>query len=140
MGFKPREKLYRLDFTDTELDGLVVRTRAISTDQFYALDDLVRETKGNVEFVKALSPELVAVVKDWNLENDDDTPVPITLEGLLGRFEFKDVATIVEAWLDAMSGVPAPLDQPSTDGALSLVESLPMEVSSPTRESLSVPG
>lgn len=135
MGFKPRVKIYALDFTGTELDGLVVRTRPITADQFYVIAAAGDAATGNTEFVQILAPHFIECVREWNAEWDDEQAVDVTVEGLLGRFEFGQVRTIIEAWLDVMAGVSAPLDRPSSDGSQSLVESLPMEPLSPNRES-----
>ena len=139
MGFKPREKIYTLDFSGTELDGLLITTVPISAEQFYAVSEIADASKNNSEFVKGLTPEFISVVREWNLENEDDTPVPVTAEALFRRLEFKDVTVILDAWLEAMVGVSSPLDQPSSGGDLSLVESLPMEPLSPSPTTLSVP-
>lgn len=132
MGFQPKRKIYSIDFTGTELEGFEVRISAISADQYYVISELASEAKNNAEFIKALLPEMITVVKSWNLEDDNGEPIAVSDGNLLAQFELSQVGDIISAWLDVYAGVPAPLDQPSDDGGLSLVESLPMEVSSPS--------
>lgn len=136
MGFQPKRKIYSLDFTGTELEGFEVKIRAISSDQYYTVADISAAAENNAGFIKALLPEMIAVIKSWNLEDEEGNPVPVSAEGLMHEFELKQVGDIISAWLDVYAGVSAPLDQPSDDGGLSLVESLPMEVSSPSQANL----
>jgi hypothetical protein len=96
-----------------------------------------------------LTPEDLALVSDffggfakylveWNLENDDDTPVPATVEGLQSQ-DLGFVMRIVQAWLEGVQAAAPPLPQPSSSGRPSLEGSLPMEPLSSSPPSSSGP-
>lgn len=78
--------------------------------------------------------EFAKVLVSWNLEDEDGEPVPTTYEGLMS-YDFQFVLAVVLGWMQAVAGVPTPLDRPSRDGGPSLVESLPMEPLSQSRVS-----
>ncbi len=134
MGFTPPRKLYVLDFTGTELDGLIIKTVAISTGDFLELQQLVEDVKRGLDAVPILSPRFIAVVREWNLTDDDGLPVPVSEAGFLS-LELTQMFAVLDAWQSVWIGVSAPLDRPSSDGAPSLVESLPMEPLSDSRAS-----
>lgn len=125
MGFKRGQKVYKLRFEDPEFEGLVVRTRSVSLGEFLTMEELISGdlVKDNVD---KLFKAFVDVVVSWNLEDDDDQPVPITVGGLYAQ-DLEFVKAIIDAWKDAMVGVADPLSQTSTGGEPSLVESIPME-------------
>ncbi|WP_405531495.1 hypothetical protein OG592_26970 [Streptomyces avidinii] len=62
----------------------------------------------------------------WNLEAEDGTPVPTTVEAVLEQDQGLMMA-ILGQWLDGLAGVSAPLEPSSTDGELSQVASIPMD-------------
>lgn len=137
-GFRPGRKTYRLEFEDGhDLAGLVVRATSVGTGEFFELSKLADGRFGleeGAELVERFSTHLVS----WNLEEDDGTPVPATLEGLRSQ-EFDHVISIIMQWMDAVAGVSAPLAQPSPGGVPSPVESIPMETLSPNLLSSGMP-
>jgi hypothetical protein len=99
----PRTKI---KLTFDQWPGIEVQAGSISLDRALALDD-------------ADTPEqldaLAGVLLGWNITGDDDLPIPCTREGL-GTLEIGQALVIFRAWSDAVTGVPAPLAQPSGDG------------------------
>lgn len=73
--------------------------------------------------LKSMGDKLIS----WNLE-DPETGEPIlpTAEAVLNQDRDLMLA-ILNAWLDGINGVPAPLEQNSPAGELSLEASIPME-------------
>ncbi len=134
MGFTPPRKLYVLDFTGTELDGLIVKTVAISAGDFLELQQLVADVKNGFDVVPILTPKFVEVIREWNLTDDDGLPVPVSEAGFLS-LELTQMFAVLDAWQSVWIGVSVPLDRPSSDGAPSPVESLPMEPLSASRAS-----
>lgn len=63
---------------------------------------------------------------EWNLESAPGEPLPMTLDGMW-QLDWRMAKDLIGAWTRAVSEVPAPLGRPSTDGAPSAVESIPME-------------
>ncbi len=119
MGFKKKaKKTYVLKFDDPELEGLVVKMRAVTVEEvleWIAISGLREE-------LETASRYLI----EWNLEEEDGTPVPCTLESLLKQ-DKEFVAAIITAMLQAAAGVSAPLVPPSTNGGQSLELSIPTE-------------
>jgi hypothetical protein len=135
-GYQPKPKIYNIKYDDHP--GLLVRARSVDAGTFMriaALADL--EGDPSLDELKDLYSEFAKVLLSWNLlyfegHPLEGQPVPTTLEGLLSQ-EWDFLQEIILGWMSAVSGVSAPLDRPSTSGSLSLVESLPMDVSSPNQ-------
>ncbi|MFE2326140.1 hypothetical protein ACFXD5_19795 [Streptomyces sp. NPDC059385] len=130
MGYVPKHKIYRLLFEDAEMDGLVVRVHGLSTGQYIDLMGLKQEAESggeSGELFQYLADRLV----EWNVEEEDGTPVPANLDGIRAQ-DMPFTMAIINAWTKAMADVPAPLAPSSTGGESSLEASIPMEVLSPS--------
>lgn len=136
MGYRPKKKIYTLAFEDPEFEGLEVKIRGLNTGQVMDID--AARASGTesaiVTMLKLMSEQLV----EWNVEDDEGQPVPTTFDGVLS-LDVDFNWAIVNAWQNAAAGVPAPLDETSTDTELSLVASIPTETLSPLPESTGVP-
>lgn len=124
----------RLVFEGEEFDGLNVWSRRVSLNKLFELQELA-EALGSAgdgedkaptvmkEQLMALFERLVPCLIAWNLQEadnplDDDSPrtdVPLTVEGLSSQDPALALA-IVDGLVEASSGVPAPLEQPSPNG------------------------
>jgi len=147
-GFTPKRTVYTLDFTDTELDGLMVQARSVSVGtllEFTAMADLAERLTGEaadqavegLEVMRVVGELLFSfadVLKGWNLTDDDGNDVPATLEGLR-TLEFRHAMAIITTWTRAASDVPAPLSNGSNAGVPPPGLSIPMDVSSASRAS-----
>ncbi len=123
MGYKRPVKRFRLVF-DTEampdMNGLEVIARSVPLGVFMDVTGL----DGSAEKRGAKVVELFAgCLVEWNLEEEDGSPVPATLEGLKSQ-EMGFVAEITKAWMNAIAGVSPPLNGSSPGGAPSLEASL----------------
>jgi len=135
-GFRRKRKVYKLDFTGTEYEGLEVKVSGLTTGEFL---DLIRVTgstgkeadsDATLEMLQMLAKHLIS----WNLLDEDEKPVPTTFDGM----KTSDLALnmlIVDAWTTAVSGVSAPLEKPLISGETSPVESIPMEALSGSLQS-----
>lgn len=130
MGYKPKRKTYNLDFTGTDFEGLRVSIRGLNTGQYMDLFAAKTEAETGGETNQLLTI-MAGQLISWNVEDDDDMPVPATLDGIKTQDLDFNLA-IVNAWTTAMAGVPAPLEPSSTGGGSSLVASIPMEPLSPS--------
>lgn len=136
MGYRPKRKTYVLEFEDPDLDGLEVTVRGLTTGQI--LDIETAREDGGEDAIRELLELLASQLVEWNVEDDDGRPVAANLDGIRAQ----DIAfnmAIIDAWQNAVTGVPAPLDEPSTDGELSPVASIPTETLSLPPESSAVP-
>lgn len=106
-----------------EYHGLEVVLRKLTLGEYLDIVGLGEVKLNHIgEQLKSMGDRLIS----WNLEDEQGQPVPATVEAVLGQD--KDLmVSILEAWLDVLNGVPAPLDQTSPAGEPSPVESIPME-------------
>jgi hypothetical protein len=137
MGYKPKRTTYRLRFTDDELDGLVIDAKGASTGQMLFLQRLGAQISGqegsrvDPELLETVVDQLAAGIVDWNVEDDDDQPIPPTKENIFA-LEPVLLIRILQAWAQALAGVSDDLGKDSTSGESFPEESLPMEISSPS--------
>lgn len=137
MGYRPKRKIFNLDFTGTEHDGLHATVRGVSTGQ--ALDIEAARADGSDDAIRGMLELIAEQLIEWNVEDPDTgEPVPANLDGVRA-LEIGLNLAIVNAWLTAMAGVPAPLESGSTSGEPSLVASIPTETLSLPQPSTAVP-
>jgi hypothetical protein len=132
VGFKPPRKIYNLDFAGTDYDGAHVRMRGTTVREEMRINDL--RASEDPSSVQGLFEAMVELLIDWDIE-DDDGPVPTTLEGVTSQ-DSSFISAVITALQTAVAGVEAPLAGSSPSGELSPVVSIPMEPLSPSPESL----
>jgi hypothetical protein len=131
MGFTVPRRIYKLEFDGEKYAGIVVRVRAMSFATLLDIENMRRsdEMADRAE-MRAQLDEFHGIfvdhLVDWNLEEEDGAPVPLTVEGLRSQ-EGSFVTSIIAAWRDTPTEVPAPLGRPSSDGDPSVELSVPME-------------
>lgn len=133
MGYVRKPKIYKLTWADdTEYAGLEVRARGAQLGTLLELMTLAtqvrdtRDAESGVEVVKSLLTGFAAVLVSWNLEepvDEDDLdgearPVPATLDGLKSQ-DLPLVMTVIEEWIEAVSGTPGDLGKGSSSGGTS---------------------
>lgn len=138
-GYRRQRKMYLLKFD--EYPGMWVRVRGASMGAFLRISKMVDSLSvSDPATMGSLFSEFAAFLKEWNIPelDDDDEPtgelVPTTLEGLLS-LEFDMVMDIINAWVDAVSGVAAPLGKTSSDGSPLQEAFIPMELLSESQVS-----
>lgn len=129
MGSRRNPKLYKLVFADGDYEGLEVVMRSVTIREMRQL----RGTSGDSEQdgFDGLLGLVAEHMVEWNREDEDGQALPPTLESLEDE-EAALIHIIIGKWTEAVSGVSAPLEQPSSDGVPSAVESIPMEPLSPS--------
>jgi hypothetical protein len=140
MGYV-RKKILLLKFDDAEFEGLEVRVRQASIEQICRYAEFGEFEGGTREQMTEIIDMLAAGVISWNLEeptggtvpgtagDDEVRPVPCTAAGMWtqdGNF----IADIFRAWIQATTGVSAPLAPGSPAGEPSLEASIPMDTPS----------
>lgn len=124
MGFQHKPQRINVSFEPGhDLHGLEVVLRKLTLGEYLDIIGLGEVGMNHIgDQLKAMGDKLIS----WNLEDDNGQPVPATPEAVLGQD--KDLmVTILEAWLEALNGVAAPLEQSSPAGEPSLEASIPME-------------
>jgi len=96
----------RIRLTFDEVPGLEIYIGSMTVDEALAFDEL----PGDEKFAK-----LASLLHSWNVEDGQGRPVPATIDGIRS-IEISFAYKIMRAWTDALTGVPGPLDRPSTDG------------------------
>lgn len=145
-GFKPRRTIYKLDFKGTDLDGLEVGARGASmgelleilegADSIGALAELDEEADAGeiaAQLRETIAPFARKLVT-WNLIDDDDEPVPASLDGLLTQ-ELDFIVGLITAYGAAMTKAPPPLPATSPSGSPSPEELAQMAALSSSLES-----
>ncbi len=127
MGWK--RKVLHLTFEDRP--GLEVYVQSVSVRRALHLMQMtdvlssgqVTDVKQAEEVTAELFGALASKVTSWTLEEDDGTPLPVSLESLLD-WDFDDVLLIVMAWMQKATSVTVPT---VTSGeTTSLEASIPM--------------
>ena len=133
MGFRPKRRVYNLDFTGTDYEGLQVSVRGFTVGEELDLDD--KDMTGPL-IVQTLVTRLIS----WNVEDDQGQPVPTTHEGVCTQ-DSAMVGAIISALRQATSGVPAPLPETSPSGETSPAPPIPMPMAplSQNHQSSAVP-
>ena len=136
MGFKAT-RTYRLAFADPEYEGLEVVCRSMSVNDMLdmaALAQGVDETNlaASMAQVRRLFEMFASSLKSWNIEDDDDTPVPATYDGVMSQ-DLSVMLKVVMSYIEATASVPPPLAQESSGGARLAEGSIPMETLSVSR-------
>lgn len=132
MGFK-RTKRLSLDFKGTALEGLEVECRPPTLGALAFAAELKGRDLTAPEF-KQLVEMFADGLVSWNYLDDNDQPIPATYEQLL-KCDDEMAFGIVDAWMDRVTGVDAPLDVSSNGGDRSVEASLQMEPLSENRAS-----
>lgn len=138
--FKPKRTLYRLHFEDPDLEGFECVMKGLSFDGIDQLMGAVGELQSLQGNTTDLKPEqidalrkffkwIAAGLQSWNLDDDDDQPVPATYEGVAAQ-ELPLLMVIAQGWTQAMTSAPPPLPGASPNGAAPPEESLNLASSS----------
>lgn len=130
MGYKRAKKVYNLVFADPDMEGLEVKAHSMPLGDLLSMADTIDNiATATIEDIDRLLATFASVLVSWNLEDDDDRPIPATLDGLKSQDQ-EFVFGIVMSYINAVSRVADPLPQPSPGGEPSLAASIPMETSS----------
>lgn len=117
MGYRPKRKIYNLDFAGTEHEGLQVSVRGLTIGE-----ELELNTGATGELVIRT---LATILQSWNVEDDQGRPVPATFEGVCTQ-DGSLIGAILDAVRQANSEVPAPLPETSPSGGTSPTPPIPM--------------
>jgi len=110
-GFRIPEKTARITFEGTDYDGAEIILRlSVTFAQFIALRE---SAQGDDQEVMArLFGE--TVLMEWNLDDADGNPIPANSDGMLS-IPIQLTNLVVQHWVEAVAGVPAPLSETSGD-------------------------
>jgi hypothetical protein len=129
MGYK--RKVLHLTFEDKP--GLEIYIRSVNVGRALSLmqmtDMLVGGQVTDTAEAKKVTEELFGAfasrVISWTLEEDDDTPVPVSLAALLD-WDFDDALLMLMAWLQRATSAMVPTAAPANGTGTGLEASIPM--------------
>ena len=129
MGYQ--RKVLKLVFEDKP--ELVVFVRSVNVRRVLRLMQLAATLQGG-EFTDMAEAEAVIAelfgaftdrVQSWTLADDEDKPVPVSLDALLD-WDFDDAMLMVLAWLERATSVLVPTAPPADGTGNPLEASIPM--------------
>ena len=118
MGYKPKRTVYKLDFSETEYAGLEVAVRAGSIGDLLALQELADADAMTADEARRMFAGFAALLVSWNVEDEDDGPVPVSYKGVASQ-EPDFIKAIITAFYANVAGTPPPLPGASDSGATS---------------------
>lgn len=129
MGYKRKRKVYKLDFADTEYEGLIASVSGLTTGEY--LDFISLSTPGDEAdtgpqtqgMLEMLSRHLMS----WNLLDEAGKAVPADFDGIKSN-DLSMNLFIVDAWVNALSNVSSDAEKKSPSGDSPLAASIPMEI------------
>jgi len=110
-GFRIPDQTAHITFSGTDYDGAEIWVRLnVSFAHYIALREAA-EGDDQAKMAELFGGE---VLMEWNLEDASGEPVPATGDGML-QIPLSLAMLIVQHWIEAVSGVEAPLEPPSAD-------------------------
>lgn len=126
MGFTHPRKVYVITFEN--YPGFEMRVRSVSAMRLLDLAAAVESIDGvpGAKEMRELIGDFANALVSWNLEAEDGSPVPTTVEGI-GAQDFDFLLEIISKWLEAIAGVSNPLDENSNSSLMELERRLALE-------------
>jgi hypothetical protein len=132
MSYKRKPKVFRVSFEDPHpLAGLTLKTHALSVREFaefglkLAAVAEIEQAGTDAQKLASLSGLLDSVDRvrelfaealiEWDMEEEDGSPTPATLEGVQSLTD-EEFFGIVNEWLSAIGGVGDDLGKDSSSG------------------------
>lgn len=112
MGFRPEPTHYRLFFEDPAYADFEVTIARMTVGEALAFDEARNAPAATAAEVtaklKAIAEQVADRLVSWNLEDEQGALVPATADALLG-LEEPLFDAVIDAYIQALRGVPAPL-------------------------------
>lgn len=136
MGYKVKRPVYKVVFEEGhEYHGVEVKLRGVGMGRLLKLGKMV--SKVDTDDIDAMISlleedffrEVAASLISWNLEDENDEPIPATYESLVDDDLLPPglILTVVKRWVDTMGNVDDSLGKDSTSGKTSPEVPIPME-------------
>lgn len=111
MGFKRKQRVYRLEFAVGPLAGFEVQTRVPRLDQVEAIGELANvkvvgtPTSEDISKLRKFCEAMAECIVEWNLEDEDGTPIPCTKGNLLAQ-DLEFLMPLAAGWMQAIDTGP----------------------------------
>lgn len=114
-GYRKIPRIYTLKF-DKEFEGLEVRLKSIKIGEMRRMLRLIDSDEDNTtEVLDGMVALISKGLVSWNLQEEDGTPVEPTREEV-DELDFDLLKTILDEWLDQVSGPGEDLGKDSPSG------------------------
>lgn len=123
MGYKRKLKTYTLQFDTDDMAGFECVMRGLNIGEYLRVNGM---GDADEETVPGLLDLFADKLVSWNLEDDNNQPIPANRESVHAQ-DLDFILTIAPAWINAVSGVSGPLEQTSNNGPQYPAVSIPME-------------
>jgi hypothetical protein len=128
MGYQGR--VFRLRFENSP--GLEVEVRSLSVGKAMRLMKVAEAIGAGLtdEDLRELLGEFVGRVRSWTLADDDDNPLPVTLEALM-NWDFAEALTMATTWIQQATSIADPTSGSGAPKPVTALEmTIPMETDS----------
>lgn len=114
-GYRKIPRIYTLKF-DKEFEGLEVRLKSIKIGEMRRMLRLIDSDEDNTtEVLDGMVALISKGLVSWNLLEEDGSPTPATAEEV-DELDFDLLKTILDEWLDQVSGPGEDLGKDSLSG------------------------
>lgn len=114
-GYRKIPRIYTLKF-DNEFEGLEVRLKSIKIGEMRRMLRLIDADEDNTtEVLDGMVALISKGLVSWNLLEEDGSPTPATAEEV-DELDFDLLKTILDEWLDQVSGPGEDLGKDSPSG------------------------
>lgn len=114
-GYRKIPRIYTLKF-DKEFEGLEVRLKSIKIGEMRRMLRLIDSDEDNTtEVLDGMVALISKGLVSWNLLEEDGSPTPATAEEV-DELDFDLLKTILDEWLDQVSGPGEDLGKDSPSG------------------------
>ena len=140
MSYRKKPQVFTLTWdADSAYPGLTVRVRSVPVGEVTDLAGaLYKVTSQGIAAASGAMGTAMAMLAghlvSWDLEEEDGTPVPVTLDAVRAQ-DLDLILAVLAEWMGAIAGVAPPLPQGSNGGGTFPELSLPMEPLSPSLSS-----
>ncbi len=137
MGYRVKFRRFHLVFTDLEMAGCEIMMRSLPVGRFLELARLADSV--SADDAEAVLGIVAGGLISWNLEDDEDKPIPADIDGVkaLDSSFFK---ILVTEWMRGMAAVDPTLLNGSSSSGIPPEVSLELESLSQNLASLQTPG
>jgi hypothetical protein len=113
MGYRRKQREYQMEFAQGALAGLIITTKVPRLEQIEVITELAntdvfnapKPTPEMVGRIRKFCEAMAECITEWNLEDEDGTPIPCNRTSLLAQ-DIEFLLPLSMGWLDAINTGP----------------------------------
>lgn len=124
------QTLIDIDLSDTEYSDYKIRAASVSLGVLLDLGDQPERLRAGAGLgaVRELVELFASKIREWNLDDDNDAPIPVpTTASVVYSLDPRFALKVILTWLDGMTAVDDRLGKDSISGPRSAPLNFPME-------------